>query len=320
MSVANRGEVHEGYVPTVNDHTRMFPSTGESTDSMQGDPKGSCCKPQLVWLGPGDVCPFRDRSEPPEFSVFAHKVGTPPPPADLYILPDSAAESPEALLKFRETLLFPVLYLVPQSWLGPIVENLEEYDDVTIWGAPSKLLVVRVQRLLHHCKALGATLGQKQEGALGLPMRSVFKASAEYMLNQQCANEPVTCLYMDLDRLKDLNTKFSYSVVDKLLEQWSQTLRSWAPKGALVTRWGGDSFAVILPCDKDAASEKVRQLQEQVANQPFQISMFNGNEHSISLSFCVGLVERSESKVEVEAFVEKARLCCYEQKHQKGIH
>lgn len=286
---------------------------------MQGDPKGSCSRPQVVWLGEETACPFQHVSNPELFSVFTHNSDAPPPPADLYVLPDTGHKDPEALLKRRDELLFPVLFLVRQAWLEPIVAQLNEYDDVTIWGAPSRLLEVRVTRLIHHCRALGVSLEKLQVGSLGLPLRTVFENSASYMLNQRTDSQPISCVYLDIDRCKELNNQYGYSVGDQVLEMWAQTLRDWTSDDCVVTRWGSDSFVVVGPMSGEQAEEAVQRLTETLANNPYRIKMFSGKEYTIPISISAGVAVATEIIVDLESFVHQGRLACYQVKRSKGL-
>ena len=75
-------------------------------------------------------------------------------------------------------------------------------------------------------------------------------------------HEPVTVLYLDLDRFKDINDVHGHAVGDAVLVTVAARLRSALRTGDTVARLGGDEFVVVCE-DTDAAqsSELVRRLR-----------------------------------------------------------
>lgn len=70
-------------------------------------------------------------------------------------------------------------------------------------------------------------------------------------------------LFLDLDGFKPINDQFGHHVGDEILVGIATALTSLLPEQALVGRWGGDEFVVLLPdADKAQASQSVRLITE----------------------------------------------------------
>lgn len=71
-----------------------------------------------------------------------------------------------------------------------------------------------------------------------------------------------TLLFADLDNLKQINDRGGHLAGDRALLELAQTLRRVFPQPALLARWGGDEFLVLLPqaMEEDALAALVRPL------------------------------------------------------------
>jgi diguanylate cyclase (GGDEF)-like protein len=67
------------------------------------------------------------------------------------------------------------------------------------------------------------------------------------MLSREGEVRPISLLMIDIDRFKSVNDRFGHQVGDGVLVAMARRLRSAVPADAVVSRWGGEEFVVVLP-------------------------------------------------------------------------
>ncbi|MFK7841902.1 MAG: putative bifunctional diguanylate cyclase/phosphodiesterase [Sphingorhabdus sp.] len=77
----------------------------------------------------------------------------------------------------------------------------------------------------------------------GLMNRSVFQQSLVSAISR---DQKSAVLFIDLDRFKRVNDTLGHQAGDALLEGFSKRLKQAVPEDAIVARFGGDEFAVLL--------------------------------------------------------------------------
>jgi diguanylate cyclase (GGDEF)-like protein len=76
--------------------------------------------------------------------------------------------------------------------------------------------------------------------------------------------------FIDLDRFKDVNDRFGHLAGSWTLQKVGQLLAGKAPAAALLARYGGDEFVVILPgANRERAQETAESLRQAIADAIF---------------------------------------------------
>ena len=76
---------------------------------------------------------------------------------------------------------------------------------------------------------------------------------------------PVSLVFFDLDRFKEVNDQFGHQVGSSLLAEVGQLLRKTLRSTDVPVRYGGDEFVVLLPeTSKDQALECARRLRDEL--------------------------------------------------------
>lgn len=86
------------------------------------------------------------------------------------------------------------------------------------------------------------------DGLTGLLNRSTWIEQAETRLaEEQRRGRQITCLFIDLDRFKQVNDVLGHSAGDELLCQVAKVLQEYGLPDRLAGRIGGDEFVMLLP-------------------------------------------------------------------------
>ncbi|MBH2031982.1 MAG: EAL domain-containing protein [Pseudomonadales bacterium] len=106
-----------------------------------------------------------------------------------------------------------------------------------------------------------------------LPNRSLLHAKADQALAEAERNKtPLSVLFVDLDRFKQVNDSLGHPAGDELLRLVAKRLSEHRRHCDIVGRLSGDEFVLVLPqCDSQQVSEVVEQLKATLS-QPCQLN------------------------------------------------
>jgi len=106
---------------------------------------------------------------------------------------------------------------------------------------------------------------------------------------------PVAVIFIDVDRLKALNSFLGHAAGDQFLQALAQRMQRASSENHLLARLGGDEFVAVMngPAAEDRAMAYA-ELLRRVANEPIQVG---GEEVSRAVSLGVALGEPGSSNV-----------------------
>ncbi len=118
---------------------------------------------------------------------------------------------------------------------------------------------------------------------------------------------PCAVLFADLDRFKQINDTLGHGAGDELLRAFGVRVLEAAGPDATVARFGGDEFAILVPCDSLGREPEAlcRRITE-VARLPFSLAA--GPAH---VSASVGLAVASDGTVDASELMRKADMALY---------
>ncbi|MEZ7170646.1 EAL domain-containing protein [Sporosarcina sp. OR05] len=130
----------------------------------------------------------------------------------------------------------------------------------------------------------------------------------------QLNGERAALLYLDLDRFKYINDTLGHSYGDLLLREVANRIKACMPRGATLSRQGGDEFTVFLPTvkrEEDVMS--VINLVIDSFSKPFLL-----NEHEVYIKTSVGISLYPEHGETPDILIKNADTAMYKAKEISG--
>jgi diguanylate cyclase (GGDEF)-like protein len=144
-----------------------------------------------------------------------------------------------------------------------------------------------------------------------LPNRRAFiRRLEDEVARVQRYGFPLSFALMDLDHFKQVNDEFGHAAGDEVLRVYSKNILSVFRHHDMVSRYGGEEFAVLLPnTDSDGAIRALNKVKRRAAETRWQC---NGSASQVpSFSAGVSLYKPGESAA---AFIERADKALYRAK------
>jgi diguanylate cyclase (GGDEF)-like protein len=126
------------------------------------------------------------------------------------------------------------------------------------------------------------------------------------------SHQPLTMIFGDMDRLRDVNNTYGHQIGDKALISVAKVLKESVEDNSFAIRFGGEEFILLLPdCDKPRALEIAEHVRQAIYDT--SISLDSGEELILSMSF--GVASYPEDADTVDKLIKAADLAVYEAKH-----
>ena len=114
----------------------------------------------------------------------------------------------------------------------------------------------------------------------------LLKEALHYAKRKQ---QPLTIVFVDVDRLKIVNDNFGHQAGDKYLKDIVKLLRKHLRKSDSVSRFGGDEFLIILSeCSQEEAQAIFQRIDDDIAR-------MNHDGRMYPMSFSYGIAQTSSS-------------------------
>jgi len=127
----------------------------------------------------------------------------------------------------------------------------------------------------------------------GLPNRVALQETVTRGLNAAAqSGRTAACLFIDVDRFKDVNDTLGHATGDKLLIEIARRLSGQTRPGDMVSRNGGDEFVVFLP-EADAIQASV--VAERILGAMLEPAVIDGISLPLSTSLGISLFPKDGS-------------------------
>jgi diguanylate cyclase (GGDEF)-like protein len=118
-------------------------------------------------------------------------------------------------------------------------------------------------------------------------------------------------MMLDINGFKQINDNFGHLAGDQVLKQFAAELQASLRAAALVGRWGGDEFLVILSATPKEAKSLVERIPRAVFGD-YSIDA-GGSRHKVKISAAIGVAFRNPGEPGTKA-IERADADMYRDK------
>jgi diguanylate cyclase (GGDEF)-like protein len=130
---------------------------------------------------------------------------------------------------------------------------------------------------------------------------------------------PLSLLFVDLDGFKGLNDTHGHLLGNRALVEAADVMRACARDSDVLTRWGGDEFALLLP---ETGSEGALALAKRLRDRLERFTFLNGLASTNRITASIGVATLPDVADTAEGLLQAADAAMYRVKNsgKNGIH
>jgi diguanylate cyclase (GGDEF)-like protein len=136
---------------------------------------------------------------------------------------------------------------------------------------------------------------------------------AEEMERARRYNNPLSLIFLDLDGLREVNTRFGHAMGSRTLQEAAARIMNAVRSIDKVVRYGGDEFCIVLPeTSWEGALEVAERIRQRLASTPFLLEETGG----IEITGSFGLASYPAHALTKEDLIKRADEAMYRIKSQ----
>lgn len=140
-----------------------------------------------------------------------------------------------------------------------------------------------------------------------LPNRLDFMQTLASLISRK---QQLAVFFIDVDRFKTLNDSLGHPFGDEVLRVVGKRLKNILPDGALLSRFGGDEFLLVVPeCHQSRAEQLADQLVSGFHNHPLAVK-----KRHVNITISVGIALYPQHGSRSEELVKNADVALYQAK------
>ncbi|WP_374553793.1 GGDEF domain-containing protein [Aquitalea pelogenes] len=174
--------------------------------------------------------------------------------------------------------------------------------------APEELVVTVINRARRYRKLRSYIINDSLTGLLN---HSHLYAQLEYeVLRAKRDQRALSLVMLDLDHFKVVNDTYGHPAGDEVLVNLARFLKERLRRSDLISRYGGEEFAIVLPGTRQ---EDAQQVMEALRQAFVQIDQFS-NQRTFRQTFSVGISSLATAD-DTTTLVQQADDMLYQAKH-----
>ncbi|MEN5207636.1 EAL domain-containing protein [Stenotrophomonas terrae] len=230
------------------------------------------------------------------------------------------------LVAFACVMAFYVQYTLvrPIRWLGAAARRIERGDYLieaqsTQRGDEVGELLRTFDRMSHSIARHDRDVRQMAytDALTGLTNRLAFREALDHrLLGAQAAGRGLALLFIDIDEFKRVNDTLGHEAGDDALLQFAQHIAAAVEEiggdDALLARFGGDEFVILIGQGARSAAEIAKQLADRLVidlAKPLQVQ-----QREIFLGSSIGITLFPEDAVDATALLKNGDIAMYQAK------